>query len=133
LADKPHDVAKSFDAYEVIGVIIPGTVVALLLMMEWPPFRTLASEKGLSIGALGLFVLVAFVLGQLIQAVGNVMEPIIWFRTGLPTNWVKNANQKLLPPEQRNPLEAAIAKMESTAQDLSKISQSRWLAITSRG
>jgi hypothetical protein len=34
--------------------------------------------------------------------------------------------------EQRSALEAAVAKMEGTAQDLSKISRSQWLAVTSR-
>jgi hypothetical protein len=128
LADKPHDLAKSFDAYEVIGVITPGTVVAI----EWPLFRTLVNEKSLSIGAFGLFVLVAFVLGHLIQAVGNVIELIIWFPSGLPTNWVRSTNQTLLTPEQRSAFEAAVAKMEGTAQDISKISRGRWLAITTR-
>jgi hypothetical protein len=85
--------------------------------MEWPPFRTLVSEKDLSIGAFGLFVLVAFVLGHLIQGVGSVIEPIIWFPSGLPTNWVRSTSQRLVTPEQRSALEAAVAKMEGSAQE----------------
>lgn len=134
MADRPQDLAKSFDAYEIIGVITPGTVVALLLVMEWPSFRTLVSEKGLSVGDFGLFVLVAFVLGHLIQAVGNVIEPIIWFPSGLPTNWARSRRrrQNLVTPEQREALEAAVAKMEGTALDISKFSPSQWLAVTTR-
>jgi hypothetical protein len=132
LVGKPHDAVKAFDPYEVIGIITPGIVVALMLTMEWPSFRTLLSEKGLSIGDFGLFVLVAFVLGHLIQAVGNLIEPIIWFPSGLPTNWVRSTSQSLVTPEQRNALGAAVAKMEGTAQDISKISRSQWLAVTTR-
>jgi hypothetical protein len=62
LADQSHDAVRYFDAYEIIGVITPGVVVALLLSMEWPSFRTMLGEKGLSIGDFGLFILVAFVL-----------------------------------------------------------------------
>jgi hypothetical protein len=132
LTDKPYDAAKSFDAYEVIGIITPGVVVALMLTMEWPSFRTLLSEKGLSIGDFGLFVLVAFVLGSLVQAVGNMIEPIIWFPSGLPTNWVRSTSQTLVTPDQRNALGVAVAKMEGSAPDISKIGRSQWLAITTR-
>jgi hypothetical protein len=132
LADQSHDPVRYFDAYEIIGVITPGVVVALLLTMEWPSFRTMLGEKGLSIGDFGLFILVAFVLGHLIQAVGNVLEPIIWFPFGLPTNWVRGTNQNLVTPEQRKALEKAVAEMEGTAQDISKITRHQWLAVTTR-
>jgi hypothetical protein len=132
LADQSHDAVRYFDAYEIIGVITPGVVVALLLSMEWPSFRTMLGEKGLSIGDFGLFILVAFVLGHLIQAVGNVLEPIIWFPFGLPTNWVRGTNQNLVTPEQRKALEKAVAEMEGTAQDISRITRHQWLAVTTR-
>lgn len=62
------DSSKAFDAYEVIGVITPGAVVTLLLALQWPEFRALLGQEGLSIGGLGFFVIVAFVLGHLTQA-----------------------------------------------------------------
>jgi hypothetical protein len=71
-------------------------------------------------------------LGHLIQAVGNMIEPIIWFPSGLPTNWARSTRQNLVTPEQREALEAAVAKMEGTALDISKISRCQWLAVTTR-
>jgi hypothetical protein len=132
LADQSHDAVRYFDTYEIIGVITPGVVVSLLLSMEWPAFRAMLGEKGLSIGDLGLFVLVAFVLGHLIQAIGNMLEPVIWFPFGLPTNWVRGTDQDLVTPDQRKALEEAVTEMEGTAQDISKISRRQWLAITTR-
>jgi hypothetical protein len=132
LADQPHDTARYFDTYEIIGVITPGVVAGLLLTIEWPSFRTMLGDKGLSIGDFGLFVLVAFVLGHLLQAVGNVLEPVIWFPFGLPTNWVRPRTQTLLTPEQRNALERAVAAMEGTAQEPAKMNRRHWLAITTR-
>jgi hypothetical protein len=131
LADKTSDTRKSFDAYEIIGVIAPGTIVALMITLEWPPFRTLLGDKGLSIGDIGLFVLVAYVLGHLVQAVGNIIEAAVW-PSGLPTYWIRTANQSLLTTAQRAAFEAAVAKMEGVTQDLTKLNRRHWLAITTR-
>ncbi|OXE36689.1 MAG: hypothetical protein CGW95_06150 [Phenylobacterium zucineum] len=132
MADKPLDVAKSFDAYEVIGIMTPGVVVALALAVEWPAFRALLGDKGLSVGDFGLFVVVAFVLGHLIQALGNFIEPIIWFPCGLPTNWVRSPNQRLVTPEQRAAFERAVSAMEGVTYDFAKLSRREWYSITTR-
>lgn len=72
------DASKSFDAYEVIGVITPGSVVALMLALQWPEFRTLLGQEGLSVGRLGVFVVAAFVLGHLVQGIGNILDNLFW-------------------------------------------------------
>jgi hypothetical protein len=132
LADRQLDVGHSFDAYEIIGIVTPGIVVALMLTTEWPSLRALLSEKGLSVGDFGLFVLVAFVLGHLVQAVGNLVELIIWLPHGLPTNWVRNPHQSLVTPEQRHSLEVSVGAMEGRERDISAMSRSQWLAVTTR-
>ena len=45
--------AKSFDTYEVVGVIAPGVVVTLLLALENPALRSLLGKDGLSVGGPG--------------------------------------------------------------------------------
>lgn len=37
---------KAFDPYEIIGVIAPGTVLAVLLALEAPALRVLLVTKG---------------------------------------------------------------------------------------
>src|SRR5579872_5786667 len=61
MADSAAEAAKAFDPYEVIGVITPGSVVALLIFIESPTFRGLLGREGLSVGDFGLFILFAFV------------------------------------------------------------------------
>ena len=100
--------SKDFDPYELIGVITPGTIVALLLTIEAPAFRGLLGKDGLSIGDFGLFVLVAFVLGHLVHAVGNLLEYLIWPFAGLPTNWVRSPKQTLITLDQRAMLETKV-------------------------
>lgn len=132
MAEGAGDTAKAFDAYEVIGVITPGTVVALMLALEWPAFRVLMGTDGLSIGDLGLFVLVAFVLGHLIQAVGNLVEFVVWPFGGLPTNWVRAADQTIVSAAQRDLLKQRIGEMEGVAVDIAKCKRAAWRAMMSR-
>lgn len=132
MADKPQDLAKSFDAYEVIGIITPGVVVALVLVVEWPSFRSILGEKGLSVGDFGLFVLVAFVLGHLVQALGNMIEPAVWLFLGRPTDQVRSPKQTLITQAQRGAVIKAIGVMEKVSVDIAKVDQAYWQAVTTR-
>src|SRR5271168_5295973 len=64
----------AFDPYEYVGVIAPGAVVAVALFAVWPEAKTALLIKGFSLGEFGLFLIYAFVLGQLVQAFGNLIE-----------------------------------------------------------
>jgi hypothetical protein len=132
LADKTNNSTRTFDAFEKIGLITPGAVVGLMLTLEWPPLRALLGEKGLSVGDLGLFVLLAYVLGHLVQALGNLIEKVVWFPAGQPTNWLRSPHQSIITDDQRAALGAAIARMEGTEHDIANINQKYWLAITTR-
>jgi hypothetical protein len=123
---------KTFDPYEVIGIITPGTVLALLFALESPALHGLMVQEGFGVGDLGLFVLIAFVLGHLVQAVGNLLEPIVWLGSGLPTNLVRNSNQTLLSPYQRTALAEKINAMENAEIDLPTIGRKPWRSITTR-
>ena len=123
---------KGFDPYEIIGIIAPGTVVALLVAIEAPLFRSLLGSEGLSIGDFGLFVLLAFVFGHLVQAFGNLIEFAVWPVSGLPTNVVRTSDQTLISAAQRKTLEAHVSAMEGEATDLATLTAATWRAITTR-
>lgn len=103
-----------------------------MLTIEWPGFRTLLGDKGLSAGDFGLFVLVAFVLGHLAQALGDIIQPLVWLPSGLPTNWLRRNRQELIEPEQHVAFLKAIEAMEGGTKDLSQIDRKKWYSITSR-
>lgn len=126
------ETGKYFDPYEVIGLITPGTVAALLLTTEAPAFRALLGKDGLSVGDFGLFILVAFVLGHLVQAVGNVLEYLVWPFGNLPSFWVRATDQKLLTREQRAELERKIQAMEGTSEGIASFDADSWRAVTTR-
>jgi hypothetical protein len=81
---------RTFDFYEYAGVIIPGAVVVLALLWLFPEARPLfAKEGGVTFGELGIFVIVAYATGQLVQGIGNAIE-WIWSKItgGMPSSRV---------------------------------------------
>lgn len=126
------EAGKSFDPYEVIGIITPGTLVALLLASEVPLFKSFLNGQGLTIGDFGLFVMVAFVLGHLIQAVGNLVEAPVWLFRGLPSSYVRGADQRLISPAQRELLDARLVAMEDESAKLDSVPYPAFRAITAR-
>ena len=120
---------KNFDAYEFIAVIIPGSVVALLVILKWDDLKSLIGTNGFSVGGLGLFTVIAFVLGHLLQGLGNIVDNVFWAVSGLPTTWVRKQRQTLISPSERNELLAKLAAMEGQAIDVTTIERARWQEI----
>ena len=69
---------RTFDFYEYAGVIVPGAVFTLGMLWLFPDSRALFSKEGVTFGELGLFIIIAYAAGQLIQGVGNWIEWLWW-------------------------------------------------------
>lgn len=69
---------RTFDFYEYAGVIIPGVILTLGMLFLLPEYRALFSKEGITFGELGVFVLVAYAAGQLVQGIGNILEWAWW-------------------------------------------------------
>lgn len=123
---------KNFDAYEFIAVVIPGSVVALLLIFQWPDLKALIAGNGFSVGGLGLFTVIAFVLGHLLQGLGSIFESVFWAFRGMPTSWVRNTRQTLVSPAQRDTLVAKLAAMEGSCIVPEQTRRSHWQSMMSR-
>jgi hypothetical protein len=97
-----------FDPYEYIGVIIPGIVVVITLILLYPATGYILNS-GVSVGEFGLILIVSIVAGHLIQAFGNVFETVLWgLSGGMPTAWPANGDTKLLSQKQVDRLQAAL-------------------------
>ncbi|HXO17696.1 MAG TPA: hypothetical protein VN909_05960 [Candidatus Dormibacteraeota bacterium] len=122
---------RDFDAYEYVGVIAPGAVVAVGLFLQWPHAKEAVLSKDFSLGSFGVFLISAFVLGHLVQGVGNVLEAVFfWPVGGLPTNRVLTEKQHLLSPTQRSRLAEKVSQMQGVPIDLNHTDKSAWYAIT---
>jgi len=117
---------RTFDFYEYAGIIVPGAVLVMGLVWLFPDSRTLFSKEGVTIGELGLFVIVAYAAGQLVQAIGNYVE-WVWWKCwgGMPSGQVLGG--KYLSNDQHKRLVDALGPILD-GRDPSKLSQPEKLA-----
>ncbi len=99
---------KNFSFYEQTGILIPGATLVFGLLFFFPEFRMLFFSDGVSIGGLGLFLLISYAAGHLAAALGSIMEGCVWFGRGRPSNWVVRDKNALLSPQQIAGLEELI-------------------------
>ncbi len=83
-----------FDPYEYIGVVLPGSIVVLTASLAYPELREMLGKDGVQIGGLGIFLIASYVIGHVVQALGNGIE---WADTKLRGS---NASDQLLAPDQ---------------------------------
>jgi hypothetical protein len=95
---------KEFSFYEFVGILVPG--VTLLFFAELI-IETVYAKVILDFSKIGesfIFLIIAYGIGHVLQAVGNVFELIFWkVFGGMPTQWLTKANRfnyKLFDTEQ---------------------------------
>lgn len=99
-----------FDAYEYVGVIVPGCIPIVTIVALYPSAIPIV-EATLSIGDFGIILILAFIAGHLLQAFGNLWESIVWFFLGgMPTSWAAKQNTSLLTDAQLKRLGEALER-----------------------
>ena len=125
---------KEFDFYGTAGVIAPGMVFIVGLVVLFFPHHSkdLMAISDVSLGSLGVGLILAYVAGQLLQAVGNAIETVWWwFWSGMPTDWVRSGKHELISPSQRMLLESRIRlTINDPTFALSGTTDKHWYAIT---
>ena len=124
---------KNFDIYEFAGILTPGAIVLFGIGQLHPSIGTAIATQDISFGGLGIFVILAYAAGQLIQAAGNWVENGFWkLRGGWPSDWIRTNKADLLSEEQfaalKNELASKLGLSSST--DLSSMSDRQWRGIT---
>ena len=76
---------KQFDFYEFAGIVMPGAILLVGLTQVSPKIAAIIPSKDMSLGSLGLFLILAYATGHLLQAAGNLVESVWWFFPGMPS------------------------------------------------
>ncbi len=120
---------SQFNAYEYIGVIAPGAVLSLGVILLWPETKEIFFNSNVSVGELGLFLIIAYVGGHLLQSVGNAVEKALWrCFGGMPTDWVLDEKQTLISPQQRAKLQSIVQQGQNTP-NLESMNARQWYSV----
>ncbi|WP_186418027.1 hypothetical protein [Bosea sp. CS1GBMeth4] len=117
-----------FDAYEYTGVILPGAVVVLSTCLLFPELKELLGKDGISLGGLGVFVIASFVVGHVVQALGNIIERVgigVYKPSG--TDALLSPTQSIVAPAQRERLKETLTQRGSG--DLDELTPHAWRAV----
>jgi hypothetical protein len=80
------------------------------MMFYVPGMRDVFAKDGVSVGGLGIFVIISYAMGHLLAALGNVIEKRYWdIRGGMPSDWIVGLKPRLLSSAQIVKVEALTA------------------------
>ncbi len=118
--------------YDQIGVVVPGAVLLFGLLFFVPELKTFfAAGDGISVGGLGIFVLIAYAAGQAVAALGNLIELLYWKAAGgVPSDWVVGPTPRLLSSAQIKKLEEKVqARFGLSLPPLSGVQRKDWFPV----
>lgn len=123
---------KQFDFYEFTGILLPGAIVLTALVLLFPGWGLPTLIKDISVGGLGVFVVLAYAAGHVVQAVGNLIEAVWWKAWGgLPSDWLRTKPSRLLAAQQILALEKRLRERQGLdGFDISSAAATDWYAIT---
>lgn len=82
-----------FNPFEFKSTIIPGGYGLSFLLMTHPSLESFIAT--ITFGGFSLFVLLSFIVGQLINSLSYFPEKLLWyFFGGMPTDWVLGENRQ---------------------------------------
>jgi hypothetical protein len=123
---------KKLTFYEQVGIVIPGSVLLFGLLFFVPSLKDLLAKDSVSVGQLGIFVLLSYAAGHLIAAVGNWGENLLWMPFGgMPSNWVIQQKTTLLSDQQREKLPQKLqARLGITISSIIGLERRNWFPIS---
>ncbi len=117
--------------YEQVGIVTPGSVFLFGVIFCNSDLKAFFAKDAISVGGLGIFIILSYALGHLLAAIGNFIEKVYWkFNRGMPSNWVIGVSPKLLTPSQITKIETLISsRLGITLQPLSTLTEKDWFPI----
>ena len=127
---------KDLSLYDILGVLAPGTVLTVGVVVLFPGTTAIINNKDFSVGDFGLIVLVSYVMGNLVAALGNVLEHLYWrLRGGWPTERARHSKHQILQSRSRR--EALQARLRQRgfiepAEEIANLGDKDWRQLARR-
>lgn len=128
--------ALKLNIYEFSMLLLPGCVFLYGLSLLYPIFGfDIQNNNNLSIGNLGLFLILSYILGHLIQGLGNIIEWIYGKTFGGPTDWIRSGKGYILSEVQIKNLNKQLMQklglsFANKSADIRKFDRKTWGSIT---
>ena len=118
--------------YEQVGIVIPGSVLMVGLLVYFPVLNTLVSKDGVTLGQFGIFLLLSYAAGHFVAAIGNVLETLLWrLFGGMPSDWVTKQRCPLLSAQQVSAVEAKVtSRLNLTLGNLPGMDRKVWWPVS---
>lgn len=126
---------QRLDYYEFLGYLAPGGALLFGVSRVYPEVGTALAASSLTIGDLGIFVILSYATGHAVQAIGNVIEAAWWgLWGGWPSDWPRSSKHALLSTAQLNALPQRVAALLGTAAQvpLTDYDRKGWQAVVSQ-
>jgi hypothetical protein len=117
--------------YEQVGIVVPGSVFVFGLLFFFPVLQSVLTKDGVSLGDLGIFVLLSYAAGHLVAAVGNVGESLFWrLFGGMPTDWITRIDTTLLSSPQIDLVERKVETRLGITEKVRGLDPKVWWPIS---
>lgn len=123
---------RSFEPFEVIGIIIPGAILLYGCTLLAPGLREGLQVRDLSLGDFGMTLILAFGCGHLLQAFGNAIDRVWWeLRDGQPSDWLRTRKRALLTEDQRQRVLEAMVELDILAspEAVDALPRGAWMSV----
>lgn len=124
---------KQFSLYDILGVLAPGVVLTVGIMALYPDTVKVIPDKEFSLGDLGIFVLVSYVMGNLVAALGNILQIPYWKANGgQHSDLAQSHEAKVITAHQLSAVEARMHKAGflKSNEKISNLSRGEWGGMT---
>jgi len=124
---------RKFELYEFLGFISPGILFLVTLGYIWPTKISELVSKDVTVGGVAVGIIFAYAAGQLLQAIGNLIENAMWkYLGGKPTDWLRSGKNQLIDAKQLPKLEKNIQEMlsDETFKLNKSLDKKGWYSIT---
>jgi len=85
---------------DIVGFLVPGSLLLVAMSLIWPERKALFFLDDLTAPKLGYFVITAYAIGAVCEALGHLVDDRIW-RKGFPTHWALVRDCDFITPKQQ--------------------------------
>ena len=124
---------KQFSLYDILGVLAPGVVLTVGILALYPQALSILQNKDVSLGEFGVVLLVAYVLGNLVAALGNLLEIPYWkLFGGNHTARLRHARAKIVSGRQIAAVEERLQAVNllKKQETISELDDMEWWDIS---